>query len=125
MIYYLPTIESNQEGYEHLAELAKATGKLRASRMLRRPAERLRIRPKFTSNRLSKAGVLLSAGRLGLRRTSAPVEVTNLLFRIRPTRVTVAHRVGPAASLIATSIRSASESRGLRTSVVPPSMTCK
>jgi len=33
MIYYLPTIRSNQQGYEHLAELAKATDKLRASRL--------------------------------------------------------------------------------------------
>lgn len=33
MIYYLPTIRSNQQGYEHLAELAKATDKLQASRL--------------------------------------------------------------------------------------------
>ncbi len=33
MIYYLPTIHSNREGYEQLAELAKATVKLRASRL--------------------------------------------------------------------------------------------
>lgn len=33
MIYYLPTIRSSQEGYEQLAELAKATDKLRASRL--------------------------------------------------------------------------------------------
>lgn len=33
MIYYLPTIESNQEGYERLAALAKETKELRASRL--------------------------------------------------------------------------------------------
>jgi len=33
MIHYLPTIYSNQEGYERLAELAMATVKLRADRL--------------------------------------------------------------------------------------------
>ena len=33
MIYYLPTINSNQEGYEYLAELAKATHSLFADRV--------------------------------------------------------------------------------------------
>jgi len=33
MIYHLKTINSSQEGYEHLAELAKATNKLRADRL--------------------------------------------------------------------------------------------
>ncbi len=33
MIYYLPTIESNQKGYERLAALAKETKLLRASRL--------------------------------------------------------------------------------------------
>jgi hypothetical protein len=33
MIHYLPTIHNSQDGYERLAELAKATGKLRASRL--------------------------------------------------------------------------------------------
>jgi hypothetical protein len=33
MIYYLPTVESNQEGYERLGELAKATWKLVGSRL--------------------------------------------------------------------------------------------
>ena len=33
MIYYLPTINSNQEGYEYLAELAKATHSLFADRL--------------------------------------------------------------------------------------------
>jgi signal transduction histidine kinase len=33
MIYYLPTIYSNQEGYEYLAELAKATHSLFADRV--------------------------------------------------------------------------------------------
>ena len=33
MIHYLPTIHSSQDGYERLAELAKATAKLRASRL--------------------------------------------------------------------------------------------
>jgi len=33
MIYYLPTIHSTQNGYESLAELAKATSNLRASRL--------------------------------------------------------------------------------------------
>ena len=33
MIHYLQTIYSNRQGYEHLAELAKATVKLRASRL--------------------------------------------------------------------------------------------
>lgn len=33
MIYYLPTIHSNQEGYEHLAELAQASSRLFADRL--------------------------------------------------------------------------------------------
>lgn len=33
MIHYLPTIQSNQVGFERLAELAKATAKLRADRL--------------------------------------------------------------------------------------------
>ncbi|MCI0623781.1 MAG: ATP-binding protein [Acidobacteria bacterium] len=33
MIYYLSTTYSNREGYEHLADLAKATTELRASRL--------------------------------------------------------------------------------------------
>ena len=33
MIYYLPTIYSNEEGYEHLAELSKATKSLFADRL--------------------------------------------------------------------------------------------
>jgi anti-sigma regulatory factor (Ser/Thr protein kinase) len=33
MTYYLKTIYSRQDGYEHLAELAKATNKLRAERL--------------------------------------------------------------------------------------------
>lgn len=33
MIHYLPTIRSDQEGYQQLAELAKATAKLRADRL--------------------------------------------------------------------------------------------
>jgi len=33
LIHYLPTIHSSQDGYERLADLAKATAKLRASRL--------------------------------------------------------------------------------------------
>ena len=33
MIHHLPTIRSNQDGYDRLAELAKATAKLTADRL--------------------------------------------------------------------------------------------